>query len=85
MGFSSLGVPGGALFTEAQSSKQVEPAKCKVASNKTLQVSRDCVLFIKPLFSQVVATRAAPELNRYAATASDVRFRWALGPRRSLL
>jgi len=36
------------------------------AANKSLQVSRDCVSFIKSLFSQVVATRA-PELNRYAA------------------
>ena len=29
------------------------------ATNKSLQVSRDCVTFIKSLFSQVVATRAA--------------------------
>jgi hypothetical protein len=36
------------------------------AHNKSLQVSRDCVSFIKPLFSQVVATRAAPSSSTSA-------------------
>jgi hypothetical protein len=33
-----------------------------------LQVSRDCVSFSKPLFSQVVATALPPELKRYPPT-----------------
>jgi len=36
--------------------------------NKSLDASRDCVSFIKALFSHVVATTArAPELNRWVA------------------
>ena len=37
------------------------------SNSQSLQVSRDCVSLIKSLFSQVVATRAAPELKRWVA------------------
>jgi hypothetical protein len=37
-----------------------------VQGERRLQVSRDCVSFIKPLFSQVVATRAAPSSSTSA-------------------
>jgi hypothetical protein len=39
------------------------------ASNKSLQVSRDCLFFIKSLFSQVVATRAATWTQPFARIA----------------
>ena len=55
--------------------KEVIRARKIVASsertqpNKSLQVSRDCLGFIKPLFSQLVATRAAASTQTFGNTS----------------